>query len=104
MFIIKHFREEKAVKYAVSVLLCVLFLFNSLSVFADEEPVTEQTSEQATSEQTSEQATSEQTSEQATEQATEQILTEMFTSSDYQLITVILLLVLIVVVLLKFIL
>lgn len=37
MFIIRCFREEKIVKFVTSVLFCVLFLFSSLSVFADEE-------------------------------------------------------------------
>ena len=123
MFIIKRFRDEKIVKFVVSFLLCVLFLLSSLSVFADEEPTATQSttvSEQQTelqSEQITDVATqqTELQSEQITDVATQQtelqseqitdfILTDSFTSSDYQLIIVILLFVLIFVLLLKFIL
>lgn len=115
MFIIKRFRDEKIVKFVVSFLLCVLFLLSSLSVFADEEPTATQpttVSEQQTELQ-SEQITdvaiqptivSEQQTELPSEQITDFILTDSFTSSDYQLIIVILLFVLIFVLLLKFIL
>ena len=128
MFIIKRFQKEKIVKFVVSFLFCVLFLLSSLSVLADEEPTTVLSlpatqftmfSEQQTelpSEQITDVATqptvstqSATASEQQTELPSEQItdfisLTDSFTSSDYQLITVILLLVLIFVFLLKFIL
>ena len=108
MFIIKRFRDEKIVKFVVSFLLCVLFLLSSLSVFADEEPTATQSttvSEQQTelqSEQITDVAT--QQTELQSEQITDFILTDSFTSSDYQLIIVILLFVLIFVLLLKFIL
>lgn len=123
MFIIKRFQKEKIVKFVVSFLLCVLFLLSSLSVFADEELTAATQSTTVSEQQTelqSEQITDVVTqptvstqpmtaSEQQTELPSEQItdfisLTDSFTSSDYQLITVILLLVLIFVFLLKFIL
>ena len=121
MFIIKRFRDEKIVKFVVSFLLCVLFLLSSLSVLADEEPTTvlsppatqftmfseqqtELPSEQITDVATQPTMVSEQQTELPSEQITDFILTDSFTSSDYQLITVILLLVLIFVFLLKFIL